>query len=186
MDNDRQQQLQIASQALLQDPEGAFDPFYQLTKDKAFYLIYSYVREEAAAEDILQEAYIALLENTGKLACRHNPEAFLMSVAKHKAIDELRRRKPEVRLDEEGTEEVIGNADPPSDETGVLLHEIQGLLNPFEFRVYTLHVLSGLSFREIVPLVHRPLGTLTYTYRAAIEKLQKGLNPLWMRNSNPN
>jgi RNA polymerase sigma factor (sigma-70 family) len=185
METKQEKELENASRSFLENPEQAFAPFYELTKKKAYFLIYSYVRDYAEAEDLLQDAYVALLENTNRLACRHNPEAYLISTAKHLAIDALRKRKPTVDLDEEGTSEVVGLEDPGPNDTGALLEAIKKILNPFEFQVYTLHVLSDLTFREISPIVHRPIGTLTYTYSNAIEKLQKGLDPTWMRNSNP-
>jgi DNA-directed RNA polymerase specialized sigma24 family protein len=88
-----------------------------------------------------------------------------------------------VELDKEDTSELIGSEDPPKDESGSLLEEIKSLLSPFEFQVYTLHVLSNLTFKEISKITKRPIGTLTYTYSETIDKLQKGVNPLWMSNS---
>jgi RNA polymerase sigma factor (sigma-70 family) len=169
-----------ASQALIKDPEGQFTPFYELSKERVFYLILSYVRDYAEAEDILQNAYLALLNNISRLTVRHNPMGYLMTSAKNLAIDALRKRRKEVELDDEGVSEVIGAKDVPLDESGQLLSEIKALLSPFEFQVFTLRVLSDLSFKEIAHDVHRPIGTLTYTYSVALDKLQKGLNKSWM------
>jgi RNA polymerase sigma factor (sigma-70 family) len=173
-----------ASKALIQDPEGHFAPFYELSKERVFYLIYSYVRDYAEAEDLLQNAYVSLLNNLARLSVRHNPMGYLMTTGKNLAIDALRKRRKEVELDDEGVSEVIGFKDAPIDESGQLLNEIKKLLSPFEFQIFTLRVLSDLSFKEIAHSVHRPVGTLTYTYSVALDKLQKGLNKSWMSNLN--
>lgn len=175
--------IRKASEALKKDPDGAFAPFYELTKKRVYFLIYSYLKDYAASEDLLQDTYISFLENLKKISCRLNPISYLLQIAKNKAIDELRKRSPQVELDKDDTAELIGSEDPPQEESGTLLQEIKSLLNPFEFQVYTLHVLSGLSFKEIAKIVKRPIGTLTYTYSETIDKLQKGVNPLWLSNS---
>jgi RNA polymerase sigma factor (sigma-70 family) len=175
--------IRKASEALQKDPDGAFAPFYDLTKKRVYFLIYSYVKDYAESEDLLQDTYVTFLENLHKISCRLNPLSYLLQIAKNKAIDYLRKLRPEVELDKEDTSELVGSADPPKDEAGTLLEEIRSLLSPFEFQVYTLHVLSGLTFKEISGIVHRPIGTLTYTYSETIDKLKKGVNPLWMSNS---
>ena len=171
--------LQQAITALREDPEKHFAPFYELTKNRVYALLFSYVREAAEAEDLLQETYITLLENLNRVKTQDKPLAYLYTTAKHLAIDALRKRKHPLELDKEETAEVIGFADPVSDESPQLLEEIKALLKPFEFQVYVLHVLSDMTFKEIAKTVHRPLGTLTYTYSIALDKLQKGLNPQW-------
>jgi RNA polymerase sigma-70 factor, ECF subfamily len=175
--------IQEASEALKKDPDGAFAPFYELTKKRVYFLIYSYLKDYALSEDLLQDTYVTFLENINKISCRLNPLSYLLQIAKNKAIDELRKRHAEVELDKEDTSELIGSEDPPKDESGSLLEEIKSLLSPFEFQVYTLHVLSNLTFKEISKITKRPIGTLTYTYSETIDKLQKGVNPLWMSNS---
>jgi RNA polymerase sigma factor (sigma-70 family) len=175
--------IRQASKELQKDPDGAFAPFYELTKKRVYFLIYSYVKDYALSEDLMQESYISFLQNLKKISCQLNPLSYLLQTAKNLAIDELRKRRSTFELDDENNAELIGNADPPEDDSGPLLQEIQSLLNPFEFQVYTLHVLSNLTFREISKIVKRPIGTLTYTYSQSIDKLQKGVNPLWMSNS---
>jgi RNA polymerase sigma-70 factor (ECF subfamily) len=182
MENVDKEAIAQASKALKKDPESQFAPFYELTKKRVYFLIYSYVHDSALSEDLLQNAYVTLLEKIHSLACSLNPYSYLCSIAKNLAIDELRKRHPQVDLDDEGVSEVIGENDAPPGDTAPLLEAIKSLLSPFEFQVYILHVLDEKTFKEISHEVHRPLGTLTYTYSAAIDKLQKGLDPRWMNN----
>jgi RNA polymerase sigma factor (sigma-70 family) len=183
---EQQKQLKEAARALQKDPEGAFNAFYELSKEKVFYLILSYVHDYPASEDLLQDTYIQYLDSLDKLSFHLNPIAYLLSIAKNKAIDYLRKQHPQVDLDEPGMDEVIGEEEVPIDDSAPLLLEIKVLLSPFEFQVYTLHVLSDLTFKEISKIAHRPIGTLTYTYSEAIDKLQKGLSKQWTPSSKNN
>lgn len=180
------ERLQEAARALQKDPEGAFNAFYELSKEKVFYLIFSYVHDYPTSEDLLQDTYIQYLDSLDKLSFRLNPIAYLLSIAKNKAIDYFRKEHPQVDLDDPGMDEVIGEEEVPIDDSAPLLLEIKTILSPFEFQVYTLHVLSDLTFKEISKIVHRPIGTLTYTYSEAIDKLQKGLSKQWTPNSKNN
>ena len=136
--------LQQAITALREDPEKHFAPFYELTKNRVYALLFSYVRDAGEAEDLLQETYITLLENLNRVKNQDKPLAYLYTTAKHLAIDALRKRKHPLELDKEETAEVIGFDDPQSDESPQLLEEIKALLKPFEFQVYVLHVLSDM------------------------------------------
>jgi len=50
-------------------------------------------RDFALAEDVLQDAFIAALEHWPAEGLPHNPPAWLLTTARHKAIDRLRRDK---------------------------------------------------------------------------------------------
>jgi len=175
--------IRKASHELKKDPAANFALFYDLTKKRVYFLIYSFTHDYATSEDLMQNAYVSFLENLHKISCQLNPMSYLLSTARNEAIDYLRKVKPEYELDKDDNAELVGRDDPSEDEAEPLLKEIESFLTPFEFQVYTLHVLSGLTFKEISGIVHRPVGTLTYTYSESIDKLQKGVNPLWMKNS---
>jgi len=159
---------------LKKDPDASFPRFYELTKEKTFYLIFSYVRNATMAEDILQDTYISFLRALGKISVRLNPLSYLYATARNRAIDYLRDSEKVVNVEDETLESISPSEFVYEDPDG-LLKLIAAILSPFEFRVYTLHVLGDLTFKEIGKIVKRPTGTLTYTYSLAIQKLRKGL-----------
>ena len=62
----------------------------------------------AAAEDALSEAFAAALANWPRTGCPQNPEAWLMTVARHKFLDTNRSQQREVASDDlEGTAEAM-------------------------------------------------------------------------------
>src|SRR3954470_12436339 len=64
------------------------------------------------AEEALQDAFRAALEQWPRDGVPSNPRAWLVSAGRFKAIDAIRRRKRFDPLDEQGAHAEIGVADP--------------------------------------------------------------------------
>lgn len=120
------------------------------------------VRDVGLAEELAQDALVTALERWPESGVPDNPGAWLMATAKHRAIDELRRRKRLQRKHEElGHEiEVQGEASAPDldavldDDIGDdLLRLMFTACHPvlsMEARVaLTLRLLGGLTTDEI-------------------------------------
>jgi RNA polymerase sigma factor (sigma-70 family) len=71
------------------------------------------VRDVGLAEDLAQDALVAALEQWPEQGVPDNPAAWLMAVAKHRAIDRLRRSE----LQERKQEEIIRELNSRSDST---------------------------------------------------------------------
>jgi RNA polymerase sigma factor (sigma-70 family) len=71
------------------------------------------VHDVGLAEDLAQDALVAALEQWPEQGVPDNPAAWLMAVAKHRAIDRLRRSK----LQERKYEEIIRELNSQSDST---------------------------------------------------------------------
>jgi RNA polymerase sigma-70 factor (ECF subfamily) len=73
-------------------------------------------RDLAAAEDALSEAFASALEDWTRNGCPENPEAWLLTVARRKSIDGIRRREtrdaaePELKRIADGLEAAAGEA----------------------------------------------------------------------------
>jgi RNA polymerase sigma factor (sigma-70 family) len=117
------------------------------------------VRDVGLAEDLAQEALIVALERWPSTGVPDNPGAWLMTTAKHRALDRLRRAQMIDRKHAELTE-TGSNAEPASFETEVdedvgddLLRLILIACHPVlstDARVaLTLRMLGGLTTEEI-------------------------------------
>ena len=53
------------------------------------------------------------------------------------------------------------------------IFKILDLLEPIEKEIVTLHVINDLKFKDIVPIVDKPLGTVLWIYNKAIKKLKE-------------
>jgi RNA polymerase sigma factor (sigma-70 family) len=119
------------------------------------------VRDVGLAEELAQDALVAALQQWPESGIPDNPGAWLMAAAKHRAIDQLRRRKLLDRKHEELGRDLTARQFEPADYDTVLDDDVgDDLLRliftachpvlPREARVaLTLRLLGGLSTEEI-------------------------------------
>ena len=74
------------------DTHGAIDAVWRIESAKLIAGLIRIVRDVGIAEDLAQEALVAALEQWPQSGVPDNPGAWLMTTAKHRAIDLLRRR----------------------------------------------------------------------------------------------
>lgn len=72
---------------------GAADAVARRSYGKLVALLVACTRDVAAAEDALSEAFAAALSDWPRKGCPSNPEAWLLAVARRKAIDAARRHR---------------------------------------------------------------------------------------------
>lgn len=145
---------------------AAFEQLYNKTKRGVFAFAYSYLRNYADAEDILQETFITVKQKAYMYSAGTNAGAWLFQIVKNLCIDELRKQK--LRREKNEQFNAVPNAEPDLSELDFLI----SCLNDNEKEIVILHVLWGYKHREIAKLKNLPLGTVTWQYNAAIKKLR--------------
>jgi RNA polymerase sigma factor (sigma-70 family) len=88
------------------DIHSAIDAVWRIESAKLIAGLTRIVRDVGVAEDLAQEALLVALEEWPNSGVPENPGAWLMSTAKHRAIDQLRRRSMLDRKHEELGREV--------------------------------------------------------------------------------
>jgi RNA polymerase sigma factor (sigma-70 family) len=132
------------------------------------------VRDVDLAEDLAQEALVAALQRWPETGIPDSPGAWLMTVAKNRATDELRRRKMQERKHEaiEYVATAVPAARPPDPEAALdedvgddLLRLVLIACHPVlskEARVaLTLRLLGGLTTEEIARAFLVPEATIS-------------------------
>ena len=74
------------------DAHGTADAVARRSYGKLIAFLAARTRDVSAAEDALSEAFAAALEDWPRYGCPSNPEAWLLTVARRKAIDDTRRQ----------------------------------------------------------------------------------------------
>lgn len=135
-------------------------------------------QNESIIEDIIQESFIAALKVWGMKGVPENPEAWLMTVAKNKLINELNRQKRQAEkragLHSEHTledvEELFLDHEIRDSQLRVLFACCDPHLKPRVQIMLTLKVLSGFGNKEIAnALLMTPTAVKKAIYRARSE-----------------
>jgi RNA polymerase sigma-70 factor (ECF subfamily) len=133
--------------------------------------------ETTQAEDILQEIFLQLWRNPQTFdSSRGSLGAWLAVIARHRAIDYLRRRRPETDI-----EDVIVAVDSNLEQTAdrnIAIGKVRAAVErlPVEQRKpLEMAFFQGLTHSEIASKTGEPLGTIKTRIRAALLTLRKVL-----------
>ena len=131
--------------------------------------------DTGAAEDILQEVFLQLWRNPGSFdASRGNLGAWLAVIARNRAIDGLRKRRPESDI-----EDVVLSIEPDlADEAdrARAAQKLRGLLGTMpaaQRAALEMAYFEGLTHTEIAAKTGEPLGTIKTRIRAGLTTLRK-------------
>lgn len=158
---------------LQNDKMEYFDEFYNLTKNKVFYMAYSILQDYHLSEDILQDTYIKFLKHKKKVKVDGNILSYLLEISKNLSLNYVNKHKKVVNIDnivfkyEEQYQEEF--------EELKLVKDMKKILNENEFQIIILRIINELTNNEIATLLNKPLGTVLWTYNNAIKKLRRDL-----------
>jgi RNA polymerase sigma-70 factor (ECF subfamily) len=136
----------------------------------------SLVRSDEAAEDVLQETFVAVWRGAASYAGVSSGKVWVLGVARHLAARTWRRRVGEpddtVPLEQLGAEAGWG-LDPEAlasaHEDAARVHRALDQLTESERELITLRDLEGLSGPEVAALLELPLATMkTRLHRARL------------------
>ncbi len=133
------------------------------------------LRDAGNAEDVMQDVFFQLWENPGSFVSgRGSLGAWLMVVARNRAIDALRRRKPS-----DPVEDVVLASDTnlaSEAERNTMMEKVRGILSGLptdQQRSLELAFFEGLSHSEIAARTGDPLGTVKTRIRSALISVRK-------------
>ncbi len=132
------------------------------------------LQDAAAAEDVLQDIFLQLWRNPDAFdASRGSLTSWLAVIARHRAIDRLRKRRPETDIEEC----VIAGGPDLRDETErtLVIEKVRGALqemNPEQRKALELAFFEGLTHVEIAEKTGEPLGTIKTRIRSGLQQLR--------------
>ena len=146
------------------------------------------VHEGAEADDVLQEIFIQIWDEAGRYSPKAGkPLGWMVTIARRRAIDRLRRRQAYSRVRERYQKRVVheaANSPRQTDDVFVLndlrhfLKECMRALPRLQREALELAFFKGLSHREIAVATHAPLGTVKTRLELGLQKLTHTLRPL--------
>ncbi|PTY03762.1 RNA polymerase subunit sigma-24 [Opitutaceae bacterium EW11] len=129
----------------------------------------------AAADDLLQETFLRAWRERARFAAAVSSRAYLFGIARHVALDALRRLRPVEPL--EPGRDVAGESVPDPDERLLAMRRAIDALPEAQREPLVLKLQHELSYAEIADVLGVPVGTVRSRLHYAIERLQALLNP---------
>jgi len=133
--------------------------------------------DTGVAEDILQEVFLQLWRNPGLFdASRGNLAPWLAVIARNRAIDALRKRRPETDV-----EEVFVSVEPDlagEAERSRTMEKVRSVLGQMPAPQRTaveMAYFQGMTHTEIAEKTGEPLGTIKTRIRSALLALRKSV-----------
>jgi RNA polymerase sigma-70 factor (ECF subfamily) len=180
---------QLLARTALGD-RAAFERLYQRTAAQLLGVVLRVVHRRDAAEDILQEVYVAVWRN----AASFNPalaqaSTWLIAIARHRAIDSLRRAQAAPRMisstvagddgedDRDLLHDFASDAPGPAEQLesagdARALRNCMGTLSRDQQQVLALAFFQGASYPEVAAHLRQPLGTVKSWVRRGLIALK--------------
>lgn len=167
----------------------AFERLYQRTSRRLFGIILQINNDRGEAEELLQDTYVKIWNQCQQFeASKGLVTTWLISIARHTAIDSLRRKK--VRPVRKGHAD--NDSDDPYAEFASLapgpfeslmlqrragaLKQCIDALNADQRESLTLAFYGGLSYQEIAYQMDRPVGTIKSWMRRSLMLLRRSFD----------
>jgi RNA polymerase sigma-70 factor (ECF subfamily) len=158
----------------------AFDFIYERHADAAFSLAYRICGTRVAAEEVVQDAFLALWRNGSRYEPgRGSVRNWILGIVHNRAIDALRRtvRHETRRAGDEGLAERLMAPDRTDVEVGRREEagEVRDLLAELpadQRRVIELAYFAGFTHTQIADMLEIPVGTVKGRMRLGLEKLR--------------
>ena len=157
--------------------QGAMAALYDRYSSIVYAVALRVLQDTGAAEDVLQDIFMQLWRNPGLFdASRGNMAAWLAVITRHRAIDALRRRRPENDIADVVVSvetDFAGDADRSR-----AMDRVRGALQTMptpQRSALEMAYFEGLTHNEIAEKTGEPLGTIKTRIRTGLLSLRKVL-----------
>jgi RNA polymerase sigma-70 factor (ECF subfamily) len=171
-----------------EDPE-ALSQLYDRYNGILHALILRVIHDKAEAEDLLQEVFMEIWNRAKNFSSKKGkPLGWMVTLARRRAIDGLRKKKAYVRAEERlqaETEQQPGawvhnvtEAAIHSDDARLLMGRVMDSLPEAQRTTVELAFFYGMSQREIAANTNTPLGTVKTRLELGLKKIHDALKEL--------
>ncbi|MDX2041375.1 MAG: sigma-70 family RNA polymerase sigma factor [Acidobacteriota bacterium] len=182
----RDQELISVVQKIAQGDQTALAALYDSTNRLAYGLILRVLGDASSAEEVLLDVYTQIWRQAANYdTSRGGPMAWLMTIARSRAIDRLRsgwqdrqRKEPLDMLNDRETEAASPEEATVASERQKFVRTALRTLSPEQREVIELAYYGGLSHSEIAVKLNQPLGTVKTRTRLGMMKLRETLGPM--------
>src|SRR5947209_15073095 len=171
-----------------EDPE-ALSQLYDRYTGILKALILRVIHNEAEADDLLQEIFMEIWKQAKNFSAQKGkPLGWMVTLARRRAIDGLRKKQAYARAEERLQNEIeqqpdawVHNATEEEivlSDTRALIRKVIKGLPPPQQQAIDLAFFKGMSQREIAAKTNTPLGTVKTRLELGLKKIYDGLKGL--------
>lgn len=154
----------------------AFRLLYDDQSPRLYAIALRITRQSGLAEDAVHDAFIQIFQSAGDFDFRRgNPEAWMISLTRYRALDIVRRRGREVG-GLELPDEIDPGPDPLRQAEARVLQRCLDLLDVKKRQMVVLAFVDGYSHAELSALFNMPLGTVKSWIRRSLLTIRRCLD----------
>lgn len=157
--------------ALKNKNESAFEHVYHETKRGIYAMIFSIVKSHPATEDVMQDVYMKMMTSIDQYQSHTNFYNWLLTMARHQAIDYYRRHKKQFYVDNADYDSLLSSKEESPDQQTHFELMIE-MLNEDQRSVVLMRIVDDMKFKDIAKVLEKPLGTVLWHYREALKVLK--------------
>jgi RNA polymerase sigma-70 factor (ECF subfamily) len=158
-----------------QREKAAFAPLYRLYVRPVYRYLYSRTGQSQDAEDLTAQVFTDAMESLPRYRNDGAFAAWLFTIARRRAVDHLRRRKPDAVLSEQIPSDDAGG-DPQAEacrrEESRRLRKMIALLNDADRELLRLRFAADLRLAEIARVLGRGEGAVKMSLRRLLQRLE--------------
>ena len=164
-----------------QGDEKAFERIYEMYSESTFGIIYNVVRETTVAEEVLQDVFIKIWDNSNSYS-RSKGRFFtwVLNIARNAAIDKIRSKdfkNKKKNLTTEFFVDVLEDQSSFSKRTDTIgLQKFVDALEPLCQKVIEFLYFKGFTQKDTAQELNMPLGTVKTRNRICVNRLREIMN----------
>ncbi|RAW06941.1 RNA polymerase subunit sigma-24 [Halomonas elongata] len=165
-------------QLVAQSDRRAFAQLYEATSAKLYGTVLRILKERSRTDDVIQEVYVTIWQKAAQFeASRASPITWMVTIARHSAIDELRRQPRAPHESEDALSQIS------ADEIGAHEHieheqdarQLRACLEELEtnhHHMVRLAYLDGWSRADLAAYFEQPVNTVKTWLHRALKQLK--------------
>jgi RNA polymerase sigma-70 factor (ECF subfamily) len=168
---------------LLQKDVSAFEQLYDRHARLVYGLVLRILQQASTSEEVVQDVFLQLWRNADQYDSSRGPFVpWLCTMARNRALDQLRLKSERQRRREDQPEELPSVVVAPDYEKALdekrraeRVRALMASLTPQQKKAIELAYFEGLSHSEIAATLKEPLGTVKSWIRNGLLRLKEGL-----------
>ena len=162
---------------------AAFSQLYDATSAKLYGIVLRILKRRDLADEVLQEVYVKIWERAGDFdPARSSPITWMATIARNRALDEVRRRVP-ISIEDAPEAWNVASSDAPPLQALELSQDVKRLnacldrLEPQRRQLVVEAYLQGASREELSQRFGHPVATIKTWLHRSLAQLKACLSP---------